>query len=63
MKPATNVTVLTEYAVGMRGAEGHPLSEAAADTPEQRAEHFPFDASKDGALVQAALAAAARAAA
>jgi len=59
MTPTSNVTAIAEYAVGLRGAEGHPLSEAAADTAEQRAERFPFDAERDGAVVRAVLAAAA----
>lgn len=54
MKPANHAQIITKNAAGLRGGEGLPLSELAADNKEQRAENFPFEP-QDKALVEAVL--------
>lgn len=55
MKPADDTIIITKNAAVVRGGEGRPLSELAADNKNQRAERFRFEP-QDKALVEAVLA-------
>lgn len=55
MKPAKDTIIDTTNAAAVRGGEGLPLSELAADNEKQRAENFRFEP-EDKALVDAVLA-------
>lgn len=54
MIPADDATVVTKHAAGLRGGEGRPLSELAAQTPAERADRYPFEEA-DSELVDAVL--------